>query len=477
MTRARCGEALVLALLLAPGCDDDVFAVVPVIDVPIDDSDALAAPLDQITVSVARSGSDRDLKSQSFARGAPIEMPDIPFGEDLVLHMSGFVGSSNVAYGRACPFTVAPGVRTPSPHLFFSRTVKFASLGIAPAPRIGGFGIDYVGSGLFVGGVDGTGAPVATVERFDALTGQLTVLGEVSPREGAVQALIGTSPPRVMVVGGASGSDSAKFVELLDADRIERLEFAEMARVDLTTTTLIDGRVIAIGGREPGGPPSGDIDMVAVDGPSLDVRKLSTATLMFPRSGHTATRLGDDVGAPVLVVGGLDADGHTIAPIELFKPLNEELANGTPSSLAFPRYRHAAALMPDGSVLVIGGITDTNLPVRTLELLSFDTGFVSVGDLPAGAGVVEMTATTLPDGRILITGGRLAPDGPPLNSAYIARLDPLDGRVDVVATDRLAVARAGHQAMVLCDGTVLISGGTAAQVPAERYNPPPFGRR
>jgi hypothetical protein len=59
----------------------------------------------------------------------------------------------------------------------------------------------------------------------------------------------------------------------------------------------------------------------------------------------------------------------------------------------------------------------------------------------------------------------------------IARLDVVNGAVDVVQTDRLATPRANHVAVLLCDGTVWISGGSAAAPLAERYNPPPTGRR
>jgi hypothetical protein len=114
-----------------------------------------------------------------------------------------------------------------------------------------------------------------------------------------------------------------------------------------------------------------------------------------------------------------------------------------------PRSEHTAMLMPDGSVLFIGGFDTLGNPVATLELFSVDGGFAMAGTLPDGAGLLDFTASTLPDG----------------------------GAVDVVATDRLAVARAGHQAVVLCDGSVLISGGTTVPLPAERYNPPPDGRR
>jgi hypothetical protein len=84
--------------------------------------------------------------------------------------------------------------------------------------------------------------------------------------------------------------------------------------------------------------------------------------------------------------------------------------------------------------------------------------------------------TSLPDGRVLIAGGRDA-DGEPVADAHIVRTDTFGGGIDIVSTDRLSVPRAGHQATLLCDGTVLLVGGTAGPSVAERYNPPSSRRR
>lgn len=476
MAVARSAHLLAVGLVVA-ACGEEATVVTPVIDTPTDDVDATAAPLDRISMTVAHAHNALDLTGHLFASGEPLELPGVAFGDDLVIHMTGLVGASNIAYGRTCTIAVSPGADPPQPHLFFSRSVKFASLDIAPVPRIGGLGIPYLGTALLVGGSGGDGL-VSSVERFDPLTGQLTTMGSVMPRDRAVHALIGTSPPRAVVIGGTSGTEGAKFIEVLDARHIDQYEFSEMARIDLTATSLTDGRVIVMGGNAPGARPSGEIDEIALIDGSPQVRKLA-AVLAHPRGGHSATRLGEDVGAPVLIAGGVDPNGVPIGTAELFKPLSEELAN--PATFAptmiVPRRGHTASLMPDGSVLIIGGVDGLGQPVRKLELFSVDAGFVDVGDLPAGAGGIDFAATTLPDGRILITGGRLTPGSQPLNSAYIARLDPLDGSVDVVATDHLAIARARHQALALCDGTILITGGTPGQFPAERYNPPSDGRR
>jgi hypothetical protein len=476
------------ALALA-ACSDSTVALAPVIDLPFTDDDATAMPLDSISLSVAHAQSASDLVSHMFQNGQPLELPGAPFGDDLVVHMTGFVGQSAVGYGRTCKLRIAPGAAPPDPHLFFSRVTRFATIQGMPADRIGGLGIAYQGGALLLGGLGSDGMPVAEVERFEPATGKLVGVGPVQARTRPVEALIGTSPPRVIVLGGAvlggaSGMAGAPFVEMVDAQGVERQENSDMARVDLTATSLTDGRVVVVGGISPSGDaPFGDIDIVAqLADSSIDVRKIG-ASLAIPRSRHTATRLGDDVGAAVLIAGGLDAMGDPVAVAELFKPLSEQLSNPTLNPMLFlphmvvPRSEHTAMLMPDGSVLIIGGFDALDQPVDTLELFSVDGGFAPAGMLPEGAGLVDFTATTLPDGRILLTGGRRTRGGPPVNTAYIARLNSIIGAVDVVATDHLAVARAGHQAVVLCDGTVLISGGTTVPLPAERYNPPPDGRR
>jgi hypothetical protein len=218
----------------------------------------------------------------------------------------------------------------------------------------------------------------------------------------------------------------------------------------------------------------------------------SRAQLTYQRYGHTATRLTDELGAAVLVAGGRDPTTVLDKPVgsaELFKPLAEAFSDPLTftATMKVPRWDHQAVRLPDGSVLFIGGLTVGMNPttmqpetqvVETLELFSpLDATFLAVGKLPLTAGRIGMSATVLPDGRVLITGGRITIDGPPVDTSFIARLDPLDGTVDVVATDRLAVPRSGHQAPLLCDGTVLVSGGTIGQATFERYNPPALGRR
>ena len=145
--------------------------------------------------------------------------------------------------------------------------------------------------------------------------------------------------------------------------------------------------------------------------------------------------------------------------------------------MVIPRTLHQAVLLPDGSVLFIGGIDGFGNPVRVLEQFSLDAGFNAVAMLPSNAATVDFTTTTLPDGRILITGGSAAFGDAAIPTTTIISLDTQTGQVFVLQELDLDIARAKHQATLLCDGTVLISGGTADPQPAERYNPPSSQRR
>ena len=483
-------------LVAIAACADNDFVVRPYVDFPANEA-ASPYPFDQLTISVAHAGSQIDLVSTPFPQGSSISLSDIPFGDDLVMHMTGRFKGSDVAYGRTCQFELRADARVPVPHLWLSKTVKWGSLSQQPIARSEGTAITFSdGSGLVLGGhvPESSTDGIRQVERYDPNTGEYELLHDVVPRLGQAVALLGdVADTRVVLIGGVDPETNlgANFIEVIDADRTTDHQYdifpdTQMALIGISATSLTDGRVIAIGGQVPLTTTLKDqVIQVAIESGTPIVKPLR-ATLKFPRSFHVATRLGDQVGSPVLVTGGIDAAGKPVAEAELFKPLAENFEDSFNPVMNKPRSHHQAVRLPDGSVLIIGGVNELGDPVRELELFSLDTGFRTIPDaaspsgvaeLPASAGVVDFAATTLPDGRVLITGGRPALFGPAVNSAFIARLDTFDGTVDIVPTDRLAFARAAHQATRLCDGTVLVAGGTPSQSPYERYNPPPAARR
>ena len=214
-------KRLALALVVGSGCTVEV-VITPVIDTAINDTDADAfSGLEKIEISIAHEGDDVDLVSQSFDRGEALEIRDVQFGENLVIHLAGFVGSSQVAYGRTCAFDFEQGDALIAPHVFFSRTQKFARTDIAPVGRDNGHAVSFLGSGLFFGGTF-EAVSARQIERFDPMTGELALVATVSERTGAVEALIGRSPPQVALIGGQVGEVGADFLELIDPNRRDR---------------------------------------------------------------------------------------------------------------------------------------------------------------------------------------------------------------------------------------------------------------
>lgn len=484
---------LVLALA---ACAGDGVAIRPVIDQPVNDS-ASAFPLDSVTLSVAHQGAAVDIVSQTLTKGQAIDLGGVPFADDLVLHMTGQLSSSPVAYGRTCPFALDQNATPPSPHLYFAHTVKFGQQKFTPLLRIGGTAVTYHdGSALFLGGVspDSATSPVTDIERYDPSLGDYRgSLASLSQRIGPAVALLGLgTETHVTIVGGIDPTTGvgATFVETIEAEnpvdrRVERIDDSSMARVGLTATTLVDGDIIVMGGSGNAGSGSGMDASTSVDEITLmngtPTVEPSHEALLHGRWNHTATRLGDDLGAEILVAGGIGPGSGSgaavseVADAELYKPLTGTFSALHPT-MVFPRSQHHAIRMPDGSVAIIGGIANGQ-PVLDLETFTLDGGFVAAGRLPDNAGVIDFTATTLPDGRVLITGGRTTPGGPPVATAFILQINTNTAGIDIVATDHLTVPRAGHAATLMCDGTVLITGGTVDPQPAERYNPIATSRR
>lgn len=173
-----------------------------------------------------------------------------------------------------------------------------------------------------------------------------------------------------------------------------------------------------------------------------------TANMRVPRMAHTATTLRD---GRILVAGGFTTEAQAAQSAEVFDAVNERF-------LPLPRMRalrhsHTATLLPTGKVLIVGGYADGGRTRTEAELFDPSTNtFTATGSLAtARAGHI---AVALRDGTVLIAGG-VGDDWRFLSTAE--RYDPATGRFS--ATGPMTLERESHTAVLLHDGQVLITGG------------------
>jgi len=167
-----------------------------------------------------------------------------------------------------------------------------------------------------------------------------------------------------------------------------------------------------------------------------------------------------------------------LAALALLAPVAE--AGAAPileptGSLLTERTKAAAAPLPGGDALVVGGLHRVSLSSPTSEsLASAEVYDGATGTFSATGSMVtsrmDATAAALPDGRVLVAGGQIwGGGGTPLASAEI--YDPESGEFS--PTGSMAVARFGAMSAPLPDGTILVVGGygSGSLASAEIYDP------
>ena len=323
------------------------------------------------------------------------------------------------------------------------------------------------GSVMVVGGYDPMqGQSLAGVEIYAPGSGAWTATGSLGTPRSSHTATVLADQLTVVVAGGTGGSGNSGVLgssETYAGGTWTPFPGLGSARYYHTETALPDGTVLVAGGIGASGMPSS----ILYD-PAKRTWKPTSGAMVTPRKYHTATLLVD--GKSVLVTGGQDALGTTLASSELY-----DVQLGTWSAVTAPmnaaRQFHAATLQEDSTVLVTGGL-GTGGALKSAEL--YDPNLKTWTAQPNMAVARYNHSATLvgaPNaGTILVAGGRTT-SGSPTNVCEIWTEIPGNW----TTTGPLATARQLHKAVQLNDGTVLVTGGedvnNSMLASAEVYTP------
>jgi Kelch motif/Galactose oxidase, central domain len=180
----------------------------------------------------------------------------------------------------------------------------------------------------------------------------------------------------------------------------------------------------------------------------------------FSPTGSLGSVRGSPAAAPlpdgrVLVAGGVDGSNMTLDGAEAFDPAAGSFSSAGIGPLVTGRYNAAAAPLPDGRVLVAGGNQDASiLPNANAEIFDPASGsFSSAGIGPMVVPRSNPAAAPLPDGRVLLAGGNN-------NTGFLDSAEVFNPRTNTfIPVGDMGSVRTGAVAAPLPDGRVLVAGG------------------
>ncbi|MFN0180296.1 MAG: Kelch repeat-containing protein [Gemmatimonadales bacterium] len=267
---------------------------------------------------------------------------------------------------------------------------------------------------------------------------------------------------RVLVAGGFVEKGSARGAEIYqpDAGRFSPLPLMIATRHSHTATMLPDGRVLIVGGYGAG---TTTLATAEVFDPATDAFA-ATGSLLAPRAGHIAVLLEN---GKVLVAGGLGPGWTFLSSAELYDPATGRFS--PTGSMTVARESHVAVRLSNGRTLIVGGHDGRRADIRLLtsaETYDPSSGtFSHAGDMRIRRH--KHDAIVLPNGQVLITGGSDERDD---RGVYDSSelFDPKTGKFAIGPAMRLGRYKHAGSSLLLPSGLVLIAGGAPQ---AETYDP------
>jgi hypothetical protein len=392
------------------------------------------------------------------------------------------------------------------------------SVAVPAAPSAEATAAAVPGDIIFVGGITSPGITTRNAEIFQAATKKFVATNMTATARTGIQAVGFPSGPlshHVLVPSGASGTIDDHHTLNFIAFTLTTLFSGEIydstsgafsssgvltaPRLFYTATLLKDGTVLVAGGFGGLTP----LASAEIYNPATNTFTPTAGAMRSNRALHTATLLPD---GKVLIAGGITTNyGKVTDAAELYNPHTKTFTR-IPGGMGIAMAAHTAAMISgcdcdaDGKVLLAGGFSGTGSIVKSAHevshaetvLYSASTKTFSPGPTMQDERVFH-TATTLPDGKVLLAGGM---SGSVLfgfgditgDNSHVARAlksaeiyDPQDGQMSCVGgaigTHCAAImhnARIGHTAALLTTGPlqdeVLLAASSGNQE-AEVFDP------
>lgn len=187
-----------------------------------------------------------------------------------------------------------------------------------------------------------------------------------------------------------------------------------------------------------------------------------TAPMSNARYGHTATLMSN---GKIYINGGMNLSGTCWNLAKTYNPTTDTY--NTATSIG-PSANAVAVLLQDGRVAVIGGQSDCSSTLMPNIHFYASDDTTAIGPTLA-VPRFDHTATLLPNGKVLIAGGLAATA---LDSVEL--FDPVANTV--TSLNPMRIARRGHVALLLPNGKVMFVSGQTDNFPyqipdAEIYDP------
>lgn len=301
------------------------------------------------------------------------------------------------------------------------------------------------GDVLIAGGMNGNDSYFADCEVYSPVTNRFIAAPNMSAKRiGHTATLLANG--KVLVAGGYNG-DYLTSAEIYDPATRKFTPTGQLTgpRSEHMAVLLNNGKVLLAGGV---GKDYSFLASAEIYDPATG-RFTPTGNLTTPREGHTATLLKN---GKVLITGGHKdrREAMTVyASAEVY-----DTARGVftaTGNLTIPRHKHAAALLPDGNVLIVGGSDKRDYQGKydSAELYDPVTGaFKAIGHMQQARYKIVNAIASLKDGRVLIAGGAERVE---IYDPATRTFRAVDGQFDT--------ARFFASATLLEDGRVLITGG------------------